>query len=94
MNNPFYYSPSPECLIATKQLADWLEGKPSPFSDKRVDDSFRKEIGKGKMFGVLVVDGHDDLTRGKDVKYIAGYSGQICGRADWDGFGEVVVDCV
>ena len=92
MNNPFYYSPSPECLIATKQLADWLEGKPSPFSDKRVDDSFRKEIGKGKMFGVLVVDGHDDLTRGKDVKYIAGYSGQICGRADWDGFVPAVFD--
>lgn len=92
MNNPFCYSPSPECLTATKELAAWLEGKPSPFSDTRVDDDFRRDIGKGKMFGVLVVDGHDDLTRGEKVKYIAGYSGQICGRADWDGFVPAVFD--
>ena len=92
MNNPFCYSPSPECLTATRELAAWLEGKPSPFSDTRVDNAFRKEIDKGKMFGVLVVDGHDDLTRGEKVRYIAGYSGQICGRADWDGFVPAVFD--
>ncbi len=92
MNNPFYYSPSAECLIATKELAAWLEGKPSPFSDTRVDDAFRKEIGKGKMFGVLVVDGDDGLTRGEKIKYIAGYSGQICGRADWGEFVPAVFD--
>ena len=55
MNNPFYYSPSPDCLAAAKELTDWLEGKPSPFSDTRVDESFKKEIDKGKMFGVLCV---------------------------------------
>ncbi len=92
MNNPFYYSPSPECLTATKELTAWLEGKPSPFSDTRVDDAFRKEIDKGKMFGVLVVDGDDGLARGEKVKYIAGYSGQICGRADWEGFVPAVFD--
>lgn len=92
MNNPFYYSPSAECLIATRQVADWLEGKPSPFSHTRVDDAFRKEIDKGKMFGVLIVDGHDGLTRGESIKYLASYSGQICGRADWDGFVPAVFD--
>ncbi len=92
MNNPFCYSPSPECLTATRELAAWLEGKPSPFCNMRVDNAFRKEIDKGKMFGVLVVDGHDDLTRGEKVRYIAGYSGQICGRADWDGFVPAVFD--
>ncbi len=92
MNNPFFYSPSPECIAATQELTAWLEGKPSPFSDTRVDDGFKKEIAKGKMFGVLVVDGNDDLTRGRNVKYIAGYSGQICGRADWDGFVPAVFD--
>lgn len=92
MNNPFYYSPSPDCLAAAKELTDWLEGKPSPFSDTRVDESFKKEIDKGKMFGVLIVDGDNDLTKGKKVKYVAGYSGQICGRADWGGFVPAVFD--
>ena len=44
------------------------------------------------MFGVLIVDGDNDLTKGKKVKYVAGYSGQICGRADWGGFVPAVFD--
>lgn len=93
MNNPFYYSPSPECLEAFGELSAWLEGKPSDFSEKHIDSDFLKDIDHGKMFGVLIVEGGNDRkVRGKKVKYLAGYSGQICGRADWDEFVPTVFD--
>ncbi len=93
MNNPFYYTPSPECLVAAGQLMTWLEGKPSPFSHHHVNEHFRQEIAKGKMFGVLVVEnGKTGFVKGEQIKYLAGYSGQICGRADWPDFVPAVFD--
>lgn len=93
MNNPFYYQPSPECRAAADELTAWLSGKPSAFCNHPVDAAFREEIDKGKMFGVLVVEGHETaLTRGTRFHYLAGYSGQICGRSDWPEFVPAVFD--
>lgn len=93
MNNPFYYTPSPECRAAADELTAWLSGKPSAFCNHPVDPAFRAEIARGKMFGVLVVEGGETtLTRGTRFHYLAGYSGQICGRSDWPEFVPAVFD--
>lgn len=89
MNNPFYYTPSPECLQAVGELTDWLNGKPSAFCDHSVPEEFKREIGKGKMFGVLVVE-HG--TGQSSPRYLAAYSGQVCGRSDWEEFVPAVFD--
>lgn len=95
MNNPFYYQPSPECLQAARELADWLYGKPSPFCPHPVSREFREEIDKGKMFGVLVVERNNQNPQTSDLKpqtYLAAYSGQVCGRSDWPEFVPAVFD--
>ncbi|MGI6222417.1 MAG: pseudouridine synthase [Prevotella sp.] len=77
MNNPFYYRPHPLCREAMAEVAAWIADS----------GDFRKEADKGKMFGVLIV---------KDEKgqmgYLAAYSGQIGGRADWNGFVPLIFD--
>lgn len=88
MNNPFYYTPSPECGKAAKELADWISGRPSPFCSHPVPADFRAEVDKGKMFGVLVVEGGSR----KSQTYLAAYSGQVCGRSDWPEFVPAVFD--
>lgn len=98
MNNPFYYTPSEECRAAVHELIEWLSGERSTFCDHLVDTAFRAEIDKGKMFGVLIVEGEETaLTRnisvhGKQFHYLAGYSGQICSRSDWPEFVPAVFD--
>lgn len=79
-NNPFYYTPHPLCITAAKELQQSL-------SSSRFSTAFREEISHGKMFGVLVVR---DPMRG--LGYLAGYSGQICGRSDWPGFVPAIFD--
>lgn len=93
MNNPFYYTPSPDCRAAADELIAWLSGRSSAFCSRPVDPAFRAEIDRGKMFGVLVVEGGETaLTRGTRFHYLAGYSGQICGRSDWPAFVPAVFD--
>lgn len=87
-NNPFYYEPHPACRLAISQLTAWLRGEPSPFAPVPPSASFREEAGRGKMFGVLVVRREMDGTLG----YLAGYSGQLCGRSDWPYFVPAVFD--
>lgn len=87
MNNPFYYEPSDECRQAAKELAAWLDGRPSPFCEHKADDAFRREIADGKMFGVLCYS-----DAGGKRGYIAAYSGQVCGRGDWPEFVPAVFD--
>ena len=77
LNNPFYYSPTPVCREAVERVKQWIAKAPI---------SFQQEVEQGKMFGVLVVE-----TQGK-IGFLAGYSGQICGRSDWDYFVPAVVD--
>lgn len=72
MNNPFDYEPHPLCIQICKELQTYLENK----------KEWREEIDRGKMFGVLIVEGG----------YLAAYSGQIGGRSDWDDFVPAVFD--
>lgn len=76
-NNPFYYEPDQLCLKAVEEVKTWIEN---------ADANFRLEIEQGKMFGVLIVEKNNDLG------FIAGYSGQICGRSDWDNYVPAVFD--
>ena len=93
MNNPFYYTPPPDCRAAADELIAWLSGRSSAFCSRPVDPAFRAEIDRGKMFGVLVVEGGETaLTRGTRFHYLAGYSGQVCGRSDWPAFVPAVFD--
>ena len=72
MNNPFDYEPHPLCIQICKELQTYLENK----------KEWREEIDRGKMFGILIVEGG----------YLATYSGQIGGRSDWDDFVPAVFD--
>ena len=72
MNNPFDYEPHPFCIQICKELQTYLENK----------KEWREEIDRGKMFGILIVEGG----------YLAAYSGQIGGRSDWDDFVPAVFD--
>lgn len=76
MNNPFNYIPDDRCKKAVALLMRYIDGK----------EEWREEMKNGKMFGVLVVEPSDSLH------YLAAYSGQICGRSDWEGFVPPVFD--
>uniref|UniRef100_A0AB33IUS5 RluA family pseudouridine synthase n=1 Tax=Prevotella sp. GTC17253 TaxID=3236793 RepID=A0AB33IUS5_9BACT len=78
-NNPFYYQPHPLCLTAAGQLMARLAATAST--------PFGQEIAAGKMFGVLIVA----LENG-EMGYLQAYSGQICGRSDWDDYVPAVFD--
>ena len=60
------------CIQICKELQTYLENK----------KEWREEIDRGKMFGILIVEGG----------YLAAYSGQIGGRSDWDDFVPAVFD--
>ena len=47
---------------------------------------------EGKMFGVLIVESKQPLSNTPNLYYLAAYSGQIGGRADWSGFVPAIVD--
>lgn len=81
------------------ELAAYLSGSPSQhFSSRPISPEFRAEIAQGKMFGVLVVEHSSTasdsslLTHQSSLFFLAGYSGQICGRSDWEGFVPAVFD--
>ncbi len=76
MNNPFDYTPHPLCIQACHELQAHLAKR----------DDWREEIGRGKMFGVLIVE------KQSQIGYLAAYSGQIGGRSDWEGFVPAVYD--
>lgn len=76
-NNPFYYSPHPLCLMAADEVRAFLSG----------DDALLAETGKGKMFGVLVVQ-----TPSGETGYLMAFSGLLFGRNMYDGFVPPVYD--
>jgi len=77
MNNPFDYEPHPLCLEAAGEVRRYLAHKPE----------WADEVAAGKMFGVLVCE---DATG--TLGFLAAYSGQIQGRADWPWFVPAVFD--
>ena len=77
LNNPFDYEPHELTLMAAKELRDYLGTK----------SEFAEEIAAGKMFGVLACrDSHQRMG------FLAAYSGQLAGRADWPWFVPAVFD--
>lgn len=76
-NNPFYYSPHPLCIKAAEEVRAFLSG----------DDALLAEAGKGKMFGVLVVQ-----TPTGETGYLMAFSGLLFGRNIYEGFVPPVYD--
>lgn len=70
------------------QLSAWLQGADQRFATTPATVPFQEEAARGKMFGVLVVERMADGA----VGYLAGYSGQVCGRSDWPLFVPAVFD--
>lgn len=58
--------------------------------DAAARKEWQAEIGKGKMMGVLIVRYDDGKSR--RIGYLRAYSGQICGRSDWQGYVPAVFD--
>ena len=79
MNNPFCYKPHPLCLAAAADVMPLINGLPLSKDE-------------GKMFGVLVVEPLHSSADKRQLFYLAAYSGQINGRADWPGFVPAIVD--
>ena len=93
MNNPFYYEPHPLALQAVDEVVAFLKGDTAQrFQPVKADENFLRDISKGKMFGVLVVERRMENGDDSETGYLAGYSGQIGGRADWEGFVPAVFD--
>lgn len=76
-NNPFYYSPHPLCIKAAEEVRAFLSG----------DNALLAEAGKGKMFGVLVVQ-----TPTGETGYLMAFSGLLFGRNIYEGFVPPVYD--
>lgn len=66
--DPFCYEPHPLCLLAAKEVQDYIAG----------DGRLRADADRGKMFGVLIVE-----TDGGQLGYLAAFSGLLCGGNDW-----------
>lgn len=62
---PFCYTPHPLCVLAVKELQDYLHQQ----------SEWEHELKQGKMFGVLVVQ-----TEQGEVGYLAAFSGILAGN--------------
>ena len=77
MNDPFCYEPHPMCVEAAEAVVAHV---------KTLTD-WHDEVSQGKMFGVLICEDADGR-----LGFLAAYSGQIGGRADWPWFVPAVFD--
>ena len=77
MNNPLCYEPHPLCIEAADEVRRYLSQQPE----------WADEVAAGKMFGVLVCEDENGT-----LGFLAAYSGQILGRADWPWFVPAVFD--
>ena len=80
MNNPFFYEPDALCLMAAEQVKGLVAQH----------ETWREEVAQGKMFGVLVVE--RPAPHGTELGYLAAFSGQLGGKATWEGFVPPVFD--
>ena len=77
LNNPMGYIPHPLCQQAAKEVQRYIASV----------EEWQEEIGRGKMFGVLVVE--DAVGR---LGFLAAYSGLLAERNDWPYFVPAVFD--
>ena len=93
MNNPFYYEPHLLSIQAVNEVVAFLKGNAEQhFLPTKAEESFVHDIKEGKMFGVLVVECMAEDGGDNEIGYLAGYSGQIGGRSDWEGFVPAIFD--
>lgn len=69
---PFYYEPHPLCLLASKELQNYLENQNEWEHNFGLNNEV--ESSNGKMFGVLLVQNKE----GK-IGYLAAFSGKLAG---------------
>lgn len=62
---PFCYTPHPLCVLAAKEVQDYLSHQ----------QAWKEELKLGKMFGVLVVQ-----TKEGETGYLAAFSGILAGK--------------
>ena len=83
---PFAYEPHPLCRLAAAEVQAYIATHPD----------IREDADRGKMFGVLVVEGSLSPAPSPSSKgrwgYLAAYSGLLAGRNDWDYFVPPVYD--
>ncbi len=70
---PFDYTPHPLCLLAVKQLQEYLTTQ-QDFEHNFGLDKNQEGMVIGKMFGVLVVQSQDN-----EMGYLAAFSGKLAG---------------
>ncbi len=70
---PFYYEPHPLCVLAAKELQDYLLSQTTWQHNFGLGDN--KDNASGKMFGVLLVENEQ-----KEIGYLTGFSGKLCGE--------------
>ncbi len=81
---PFYYTPHPLCVLAAEQLQQHLLTQTCFDHDFGLDD---KQAGRGKMFGVLLVQNSQGETG-----YLSAFSGKIADQNLLPGFVPPVYD--
>jgi tRNA pseudouridine32 synthase/23S rRNA pseudouridine746 synthase len=68
-------------MVITNETLE--EAKRQVIADIESHAEWREEVSQGKMFGFLITDTGETLKA---------YSGQICGRSDWDGYVPAIFD--
>ena len=69
---PFYYEPHPLCVLAAKELQQYLETQQEWNHNFGITENENDPIGK--MFGVLLVQ-----NKQKEIGYLAAFSGKLAG---------------
>lgn len=62
---PFHYTPHPLCIIAAKEVQEYLKQQ----------EKWQEELEKGKMFGVMIVQ-----TANRQIGYLAAFSGLLANK--------------
>lgn len=70
---PFYYQPHPLCLLAARELQNYLKSQTEWHHNFGMTDS--KEVTTGKMFGVLLVQ-----NKYNEIGYLSAFSGKLAGK--------------
>ena len=73
---PFHYTPHPLCMLAAEEVQGYIASRME----------WHKELSKGKMFGVLVVEAEGVLG------FLAAFSGNLAGSNSHEYFVPAVYD--
>lgn len=82
---PFYYDPHPLCLLATKELQEYLKAQTHWQHNFGLDNNLENAIGK--MFGVLLVK-----NRQGELGYLSAFSGKLADQNHLEKFVPPVFD--